>query len=86
MEVKDGYYTGNVEGSPPEGEQKVVQLAAWADGQYGVNGWELVAAYGDHRSDEPLLRSALCAVAVNPDAGLERIAKREGWRVVDWSK
>jgi HAD superfamily hydrolase (TIGR01490 family) len=86
MEIKDGYYTGSVEGSPPEGEQKVVQLAAWADEQYGEDGWELVVAYGDHRSDEPLLRSALSAVAVNPDTDLERIAKREGWRIVDWSK
>jgi HAD superfamily hydrolase (TIGR01490 family) len=86
MEVKDGYYTGSVKGSPPEGTQKVIQLTAWANGQYGEGGWELVAAYGDHRSDEPLLRSALCAVAVNPDAGLERIAKREEWRIVDWSR
>jgi HAD superfamily phosphoserine phosphatase-like hydrolase len=85
MEVKDGYYTGSVAGLPPEGEQKVVQLRAWADERYGEGGWELAVACGDHRSDEPLLRFACRAVAVNPDTGLERVAKREGWRIVDWS-
>jgi HAD superfamily hydrolase (TIGR01490 family) len=85
MEVKDGYYTGNVAGLPPEGEQKVVQLVEWADERYGQGAWEFSAAYGDHHSDEPMLRAARCAVAVNPDNVLERVAKREGWRIVDWS-
>jgi HAD superfamily hydrolase (TIGR01490 family) len=85
MEVEDGYYTGNVQGLPPEGEQKLIQLTTWADAEYGIGGWELVAAYGDHRSDEPLLRAAATPVVVNPDTGLERTAKREGWRIVDWS-
>jgi HAD superfamily hydrolase (TIGR01490 family) len=85
MEVEDGYYTGKVKGQPPEGIQKVVQLSSWAGAEFSEKGWVLVRAYGDHRSDGPLLRAALEAVAVNPDTGLERAAKREGWRVVDWS-
>ncbi|MDR1013633.1 MAG: HAD-IB family hydrolase [Coriobacteriales bacterium] len=85
MEVADGFYTGKVAGQPPEGEQKLLQLAAWADGRFGAKGWVLTAAYGDHRSDAPLLAAARCAVAVNPDTGLERTARREGWRIVDWS-
>jgi XTP/dITP diphosphohydrolase len=85
MEIENGYYTGNVQGQPPEGAQKVIQLSAWADVEFSQRGWVLVAAYGDHRSDEPLLSTAQVAVAVNPDTGLERVAKREGWRIVDWS-
>jgi HAD superfamily hydrolase (TIGR01490 family) len=85
MEVEGGYYTGNVAGQPPEGEQKCVQLQAWANARFGEGGWELVAAYGDHRSDEPLLAAAQTATAVNPDTGLERSARRKGWSVVDWS-
>ncbi|MDR0347562.1 MAG: RdgB/HAM1 family non-canonical purine NTP pyrophosphatase [Coriobacteriales bacterium] len=85
MEVKDGYYTGNVMGQPPEGAQKLVQLAAWADATYHKDGWALVAAYGDHRSDEPLLAAAREAIAVNPDSGLEKAARRHGWRILDWS-
>jgi HAD superfamily hydrolase (TIGR01490 family) len=85
MEVVDGYYTGNVTGQPPEGEQKAIQLSSWADGEFAAGGWVLARSYGDHRSDEPLLRTAGEAVAVNPDIGLERVAKREGWHIVDWS-
>jgi HAD superfamily hydrolase (TIGR01490 family) len=85
MEIEDGCYTGNVSGQPPEGEQKVVQLSLWAGGEFGEGGWALTYSYGDHRSDEPLLHAAQEAIAVNPDTGLERVAKREGWRIVDWS-
>jgi HAD superfamily hydrolase (TIGR01490 family) len=85
MEVKDGRYTGNVVGQPPEGAQKLIQMTAWADAAYREGGWELVAAYGDHLSDAPLLAVARDAVAVNPDTGLERMAKRKGWRILDWS-
>jgi HAD superfamily hydrolase (TIGR01490 family) len=85
MEVSEGAYTGNVEGLPPEGEQKLVQLSVWADERFGKGAWELAAAYGDHYSDEALLTAAQRAIAVNPDNRLERAAKREGWSIVDWS-
>jgi len=85
MEVENGHYTSNIAHPPPEGEQKLIQLAAWADVEYTKTGWELSAAYGDHYSDEPLLEAAKQAVAVNPDSGLEKAAKRQGWQIVDWS-
>ena len=85
MEIMDGRYTSNVAHLPPEGAQKLVQLAAWADAEFTGAGWELSVAYGDHRSDAPLLAAAKRAVAVNPDSSLVRIAQREGWQVVDWS-
>jgi XTP/dITP diphosphohydrolase len=85
MEIEDGYYTGSVRGQPPEGAQKIIQLTAWADERFGEDGWVLVAAYGDHLSDEPLLAAARQPVAVNPDTGLERVARRKDWQIVDWS-
>ena len=85
MEVVDGHYTSNVAYLPPEGEQKLIQLAAWADAEFAGNGWELSVAYGDHRSDAPLLAAAKQAIAVNPDSALEKIALKEGWEIVDWS-
>jgi XTP/dITP diphosphohydrolase len=85
MEIADGVYTGNVEGLPPEGEQKLIQLSVWADETFGKGAWELTAAYGDHYSDEALLAAARQAIAVNPDTTLEKAAKREGWSIVDWS-
>jgi phosphoserine phosphatase len=85
MEVANGSYTGNVAKLPPEGEQKLVQLTDWANERFGEGNWELVAAYGDHWSDEALLAAARQATAVNPDTSLERWARREGWPIVDWS-
>ena len=85
MGIEDGYYTGEVACTPPEGEQKLIQLQNWADKEFSAEGWELVAAYGDHRSDAPLLSAAIRAIAVNPDIGLQRTAKRLGWEIVDWS-
>jgi XTP/dITP diphosphohydrolase len=85
MEIEDGYYTGNVEGIPPEGAQKPIQLTAWANERFGEGAWVLTAAYGDHSSDEPLLAAAQQPVAVNPDTVLERVARRNGWQTVDWS-
>lgn len=91
MEIENGHYTSSVAHTPPEGEQKLIQLTAWANSTFGINGpheqrhWELGFAYGDHHSDIPLLQAAQKPVAVNPDSRLERTAKRAGWEIVDWS-
>jgi len=85
MEIADGFYTGNVVGLPPEGEQKAVQLTAWADAHFGAGTWVVTWAYGDHYSDAPLLEMAENPVAVNPDTRLEKTAKTHGWQILDWS-
>lgn len=41
-------------------------------------------AYADSRSDVPLLRSVGNPVAVDPDAALHRIARRERWPIAHW--
>jgi HAD superfamily hydrolase (TIGR01490 family) len=84
MEVIDGYYTGNVIGEPPEGEQKLIQLKAFANEHFGEGNWKVTWAYGDHSSDEFLMATAEHSVAVNPDARLERDAKAQGWQILDW--
>jgi len=85
MEIVDGYYTGTVAHMPPEGEQKLIQLNKWADREFSETTWSLSTAYGDHRSDVPLMAAAQKAVAVNPDRILKRIAKRNNWEITDWS-
>ncbi len=85
MESENGYYTGNVCGEPPEGKQKLIQLTNWADAAFGHDNWQLVAAYGDHRSDRYILGAAKNPVAVNPDSGLDHMRKKWGWETVDWS-
>ena len=44
----------------------------------------IACAYSDHVSDAPLFAQAAEAVAVNPSRCLRRLARRRGWRVVDW--
>ncbi len=84
MGVKDGRYTGKVEGLPVEGDEKPVRLAQYADAEFGEGRWELAYSYGDHETDIPMLEMAEHPVAVNPKRGLESVAKERGWDIVDW--
>ena len=78
-------YLCEVEGLPVEGQEKVDALTRFANEHYGRGKWQLTFAYGDHHSDEPLLKAANNAYAITPDKPLMRIAKRAGWEILDWS-
>ena len=82
--AEDGTYTREVEGRPIEGDEKMVALRHWCDGHYGEGNWEIAYAYADHHSDRPLLAAATRPFAVTPNTGMSRIAKEEGWPVLDW--
>ena len=43
-------------------------------------------AYSDSASDLPMLRAVGHPVAVNPDAELEKVARREGWEILRFEK
>lgn len=82
--VVDGLYTGELEGPFCYGTGKVeamVEIANW-------NGYELdqCYAYSDSASDLPMLEAVGHPVAVNPDAKLERHARRNGWPIVIFSE
>ena len=81
----DGTYTRETEGLPVEGEEKRKLIQDWCDEHFGEGGWRIVAAYGDHHSDEPMLSLAENAYAVNPNSTLEKIAIERGWTILDWS-
>lgn len=83
MEKKNGFYTGETAGLPPESAQKLVQFTAWANETYGKGAWKLSHAYGDHFSDVPLLETAEHPLVVDPDRRLKRIAKERGWSVAN---
>ena len=59
----------------------MVELANW-------NGYDLnqCYAYSDSASDLPMLEAVGHPVAVNPDAKLERHARRNGWPIVIFSQ
>lgn len=83
-EIVDGVYTGNLAGPFCYAEGKVeamAELARW-------EGLDLSQcyAYSDSASDLPMLRAVGHPVAVNPDAKLERHARRQGWPIVIFSQ
>jgi HAD superfamily hydrolase (TIGR01490 family) len=81
-EVRDGVYTGRLQGELMHGPAKadaVRQLAA-------AEGLDLrrCAAYSDSSNDLPMLSAVGHPVAVNPDAGLRRQARERGWEIRDF--
>ena len=83
-EIEDGTYTGRLDGPFAYGEGKAERLRQFA-AERGIDlseSW----AYSDAASDLPMLEAVGHPVAVNPDAGLAEIAKREGWEVLRFEK
>jgi HAD superfamily hydrolase (TIGR01490 family) len=83
-EVRDGVYTGKPAGpfTYREGKAEAIrELAA----REGID-LEASYAYSDSESDLPMLRAVGHAVAVNPDAALERVARAEGWRIMRFDR
>jgi HAD superfamily hydrolase (TIGR01490 family) len=83
-EVVDGVYTGELAGPFCYGAGKVEainELVRW-------EGLDLTQcyAYSDSVSDLPMLEAVGHAVAVNPDAKLARVARRNGWPIVIFSR
>lgn len=79
-----GRYTREVACTPTEGAEKPIALARYADARFGAGKWRLVAAYGDHYSDRPLLEAAEQPYAVTPGPTLARYAKDQGWPILEW--
>jgi HAD superfamily hydrolase (TIGR01490 family) len=83
-EVVDGLYTGRLTGPFAYGEGKaraVQEFAARGDIDLAAS-W----AYSDSASDLPMLEAVGHPVAVNPDAALAEVARREGWEVLRFEK
>ncbi|HEY7283476.1 MAG TPA: HAD family hydrolase [Actinomycetota bacterium] len=80
-EVADGLYTGHLEGELCSREEKARRVQELAE----ERGIELVRsfAYSDSINDLPLLELVGNPVAMNPDLRLVRIARRNGWQVID---
>jgi phosphoserine phosphatase len=82
--VSDGVYTGRLAGPFAYGEGKANALREFAE-QEGI---DLAAswAYSDSASDLPMLEAVGRPVAVNPDAELAEVARRDGWDVLRFEK
>jgi HAD superfamily hydrolase (TIGR01490 family) len=83
-EIDDGVYTGRLDGPFAYGEGKARRLREFAAERDIdlVQSW----AYSDAVSDLPMLEAVGHPVAVNPDAGLQEVARREGWEILRFEK
>jgi HAD superfamily hydrolase (TIGR01490 family) len=81
-ESADGVYTGRLVGGLLHGEAKAAAVASLAERE----GLDLTrcSAYTDSSNDLPMLQLVGHPNAVNPDAELRAVARREGWPVHDF--
>jgi HAD superfamily hydrolase (TIGR01490 family) len=84
VRVHDGEFTGELDGPFVYGEGKVVAIRAIAR----EHGYDLSRcyAYSDSISDRPMLELVGHPVAVNPDRGLETLARARGWPIVIFAR
>ena len=80
LEVRNGKFTGRVSGLYPFSKDKIAALRRVLNGK-PVNYSESYG-FGDSVADIPLLARFGHPVAMNPDWGLRRAAKKRGWKIV----
>lgn len=79
----EGWYTGEIDGTPNMREGKVVRMDAWLAAR-GLSWGDVESTfYSDSMNDLPLLERVNHPVATNPDARLRALAQERGWRVLD---
>lgn len=83
-ETVDGIYTGELSEPFCYGPEKAHAIERVADRE----GYDLALcyAYSDSVSDLPMLEVVGHPVAVNPDSGLEAVARARGWPIVEFSR
>jgi HAD superfamily hydrolase (TIGR01490 family) len=79
-----GLHTGRPLGELCYGPGKLVGALDYA--QKAGMALPACAFYTDSFSDVPVLEAVGTPVAVNPDQRLRRLARRHGWRIVDWGR
>lgn len=79
----DGWFTGEILGTPSFREGKVTRVQAWLAARHLA--WDDVEMtfYSDSTNDLPLLERAHVPVATNPGPALRALAIERGWRILD---
>lgn len=83
-ETVDGVYTGELSEPFCYGPAKADAIRRVAE-QEGYD-LALCYSYSDSLSDLPMLEAVGHPVAVNPDGGLEAVARTRGWPIVEFSR
>lgn len=80
LEVKNGKFTGRIEGKQIIGEGKSDSVKEYANSR-NID-LELCYAFGDHISDLEMLSIVGFPAVIEGDPGLERIAAERSWEVI----
>ena len=80
----DDIIHAKIDGDNNYGPAKLRLIEAWMEAQGIKRGDVKIRFYSDHVSDWPALEWADTAIAVNPSAGLRKMAAQRGWQIVDW--
>ena len=83
-EIKDGMYTGAMQGALLHGKEKAIAVRELALNK-GLN-LEDCYSYSDSHNDFPLLQCVGHPSAINPDAILSLRAMAEGWPIHDFRR
>ena len=83
-EIKDGRYTGNLNGKLLHGKEKAIAITELTKAR-GINLQDCFA-YSDSHNDLPLLSAVGHPRAINPDAKLRIIAFAQSWPVHDFRR
>ena len=81
-EVKNGKFTGKVEGEPCFQKGKIAHLDRWLE----QTGEDMTGSYfySDSHNDLPMLELVDNPVVVHGDETLKKVAKERGWPSLDW--
>lgn len=77
LESRDGRLTGRLVEAPSTGARKAARLRVALEGRL------LRSAYGDTLADAEMMEASSEPVAVQPEAGLRRLASSRGWRILE---
>lgn len=78
-----GWFTGEILGTPSMREGKVTRLQQWLQAQGLSLSTVETTFYSDSRNDLPLLQCVTHPVATNPDDTLRGVARDRGWPILD---
>ncbi|MDA3840380.1 MAG: HAD-IB family hydrolase [Patescibacteria group bacterium] len=79
LEIIDNIYTGEISGEITYGNNKrKIASRIIGDNEEGLKSF----AYADHHSDIPLFEIVDFKIAVNPDGGLLKAAKKNSWKII----
>ncbi|MFA6295138.1 MAG: HAD-IB family hydrolase [Candidatus Paceibacterota bacterium] len=81
LEIKDGKYTGKIDGEIVYGKNKVRFLKEYFDSNTYL--LKNAIAYADHESDIPMLKTVNKAYIVNPNVYMKHVAQKEGIGIIN---